>query len=81
MKNFTFLIDDQIFGTSKLEIFDKIGTQAAITDFAILLGGYVSDNYYYNGGTSLEDRTGWYWTSSDDKDNDARVVRSSGSSN
>lgn len=80
MKNFTFLTDDQIFGTSKLEIFDKIGTQAAITDFAILLGGYVSDNYYYNGGTSLEDRTGWYWTSSDDKDNDARVVGRNGGS-
>lgn len=80
MNNFTFLTDDQIFGTSKLEIFDKIGTQAAITDFAILLGGYVSDNYYYNGGTSLEDRTGWYWTSSDDKDNDARVVGGNGCS-
>lgn len=80
MKDFTFLTDDQIFGNNKLEVFDKIGTQAAITDFSILLGGYVSNNNYYNGGTSLEDRTGWYWTSSDDKDNDARVVDDDGRS-
>ena len=80
MNDFTFLTEEQCFDSSrKLEILEKRGTIAPITDFSILLGGYVSDDYYYNNGNSLEDRSGWYWTSSDDKDNDVRVVRFDGS--
>lgn len=74
MANFTFLTDEQIFSNQQLNIIKKRGTKAAITDFSILLGGYVSDNYYRDGGNSLEDRTGWYWTKTDDGSNDARVV-------
>lgn len=79
MNDFTFLTEEQCFDSSrKLEILEKRGTIAPITDFSILLGGYVSDNYHYNNSNSLEDRAGYYWTSSDDKDNDARVVDLSG---
>ena len=79
MNDFTFLTKEQCFDPSrKLEILEKRGTIAPITDFSILLGGYVSNDYYYNNGYLLEDRSGWYWTSSDDKDNDARVVTHSG---
>ena len=80
MNDFTFLPEEQCFDSSrKLEILEKRGTIAPITDFSILLGGYVSDDDYYNNGNSLEDRSGWYWTSSDDKDNDVRGVRFDGS--
>ena len=76
MSDFTFLTEEQCFGDNKLDVLKKRGTQAAITDFSILLGANVSDN-----GSSLERRTGWYWTKSDDGDNDARVVYDYGSSN
>jgi len=73
-----FLTEEQCFDSSrKLEILEKRGTIAPITDFSILLGGYVS-NDYYNNGNSLEDRSGIYWTSSNDKDKDARVVLMNG---
>ena len=77
MSNFTFLTEEQCFGNDKLDILEKRGTQAAITDFSVLLGGWVSD-YHVDNDSSLEGRTGWYWTKSDDGDNDARVVDASG---
>ena len=79
MSDFTFLTEEQCFGNDKLDILKKRGTQAAITDFSILLGAYVSD-YHIDNDSSLEGRTGWYWTKSDDGDNDARVVGGGGSS-
>lgn len=83
--NCTFLEEKQIFSgngtvSKPLEIFNKIGTKAAITDFSILLGGYVSDDFTVNDSGKLEDRTGWYWTKTDDGDNDARVVEVAGRS-
>ncbi|HBC84179.1 MAG TPA: hypothetical protein DCZ30_01645, partial [Clostridiales bacterium] len=77
MSNFTFLTEEQCFGNDKLDILEKRGTQAAITDFSVLLGGWVSD-YNVDNDSSLEGRTGWYWTKSDDGDNDARVVDADG---
>ena len=74
MSNFTFLTEEQYFGSDKLDILEKRGTKAAITDFSILLGAYVSDNNHIDNDSSLEGRTGYYWTKSDDGDNDARVV-------
>jgi len=73
MKDFTFLTEEQCFGDEKLDILEKRGTKAAITDFSILLGDYVSV-YHIDSDSSLEGRTGYYWTKSDDGDNDARVV-------
>ena len=78
MSNFTFLTQEQCFERDKLDILEKRGTKAAITDFSILLGGYVDDDYHVDGDSSLEGRTGYYWTKSDDGDNDARVVLRSG---
>ena len=79
MSDFTFLTEEQCFGNDKLDILKKRGTKAAITDFSILLGAYVSDYHVYN-ESSLEGRTGYYWTKSDDGDNDARVVFADGRS-
>ncbi len=69
------LREDQIIGNNRLEIFDKIGTKAAITDYAIALGGLVASNFFTKGGENqLECRTGYYWTKTCDGYNDARVV-------
>ena len=46
MNNFTFLSQKQIFGENALEIFKKYGTKCAITDFSILLGGFVASCAY-----------------------------------
>ena len=78
MNNLTFLTAEQIFGNNPLDIISRYGTKCAITDFSILLGGYVSD-YYTNEGKTGKDRTGYWWTKSDDGDNDARVVSKYGS--
>ena len=77
MSNFTFLTHEQCFESDKLDILEKRGTQAAITDFSILLGAYVSD-YHVENDSSLEGRTGYYWTKSDDGDNDVLVVLAHG---
>ena len=79
MSKFTFLTQEQCFESDKLDILEKRGTKAAITDFSILLGGWVS-SYHVDNDSSLEGRTGYYWTKTDDGDNDARVVYDYGSS-
>ena len=78
MSDFTFLTQEQCFGSDKLDILNKRGNKAVITDFSILLGAYVSDDYHIDNDSSLEGRTGYYWTKSDDVDNDARVVDATG---
>ena len=78
MSNFTFLTQEQCFESDKLDILKKRGTKAAITDFSVLLGGWISSEHVEN-DSSLEGRTGYYWTKSDDGDNDARVVDGTGS--
>ena len=80
MSNFTFLTQEQCFERDKLDVLKKRGTKAAITDFSVLLGGWVSSEHVEN-DSSLEGRTGYYWTKSDDGDNDARVVIANGSRN
>ena len=74
MSNSTFVTQEQCFESEKLDIFKKRGTKAAITDFAIALGGFVSSSYHVDSDTSLKGRTGYYWTKSDDGYNGARVV-------
>ena len=66
MSNFTFLENDQIFSENRLDMFKKYGTKCAITDFSILLGGYVSSTCYTNEGNDLKDRTGAWWTKTPD---------------
>ena len=70
MYNITFLTKDEI---ENLEIFKKYGTAAAVSDFSIGRGAYVS-SYCTSEGTSLKDRTGWYWTKTPDGTGDARAV-------
>jgi len=60
--DFTFLTKEQTFGEYQLEILKKYGTKCAITDFAILLGGYVSFNDYTSEGNNLNNRTAYWWT-------------------
>lgn len=74
MSKFTFLTQEQIFENDELDIIKKRGTKAAITDFSILLGGFVSENWNVDNDITLEGRTGYYWTKSDDGDNAARGV-------
>ncbi len=77
MSDLTLLTEDQCWGPSKLDIFKKRGAQAVITDFSILLGGGVSNNYVHN-DNALENRTGYYWTRTEDGTNDMRIVGASG---
>lgn len=63
----TFLTLGQIFEEpelveNQLEIIKRYGTKAAITDFAILLGGKVSSDDYTSEGNTKKNRTGWWWT-------------------
>ena len=81
MSNYTFLTQEQIFEDEMLEVIKKRGAKAAITDFSILLGGWVDrdSNYWHiDSDDSLAGRTGYYWTRSDDGNTDARAVRGSG---
>ncbi len=73
MSNFTFLTKEQCSGVNALDIFKKRGTEAAITDFSVLLGG---DGININ--NPLEDRKGCYWTKSDDEDGNVLLVDRSG---
>ena len=77
MSNFTFLTQEQFFEGDKLDIFKKRGTKATVTDFSILLGAYVSD-YHVDNDSSLEGRTGYYWTKSDYGESYARAVNDIG---
>ena len=78
MNNFTFLTEEQIFGDKQLDILKKYGTACAITDFSILLGGYVNNDFHTKEGNTDKDRIGWWWTRTDDGYNDARVVYNDG---
>ena len=80
MNNFTFLTDEQLFGNNQLDIISRYGTKCAITDFSILLGGYVSSDDYTSEGNTRKDRTGWWWTKTP-YNNDARVVNTCGNRN
>ena len=75
MSNFTFLTREQCFGTDILDVLKIRGTKAAITDFSILLGGWVSTEHVENENEGLyERRTGCYWTKSYDENCNPHVV-------
>ena len=60
MRNFTFLDEKQC---ENLDVFKKRGENAAITDFSILLGGRVENNYLDYDHT-LDGRCGSWWLKS-----------------
>lgn len=41
MSDFTFLTEEQCYGNDKLDILKKRGATATMTDFSILLGGWI----------------------------------------
>ena len=70
MLDLTLLEERQVFGNEQLDTLKKYGTKCVITDFAILLGGYVSNYHTTDEGQQLNNRTGGWWTKSDDGDYD-----------
>jgi len=74
LNDVTFLRKDQIVGQNRLNIFKKYGTRAAITDFAILLGGSVSKYDFTNEGRSLKTRTGSWWTQTPTSDKNTYII-------
>ncbi len=77
MNEFTLLTKEQIYGDNQLDILKKYGIKCAITDFAILLGGSVTSEYYTSNGTMLKERASWYWTKSNHK-NEIYVIHNYG---
>lgn len=77
MSNFTFLSSEQYF-EDEIDEIKKIGTKAAATDFAILTGAYVGEFYLDENKPSLDTRTCYHWTRTDDGANDVRVVTGNG---
>ena len=61
MNEITNLTKEQIFGNDRLEIFNYIDTKAAVTDFAVLSGAFVSNCYANDSDRTLANRTGFYW--------------------
>ena len=77
----TLLNYGQIWGNSyesQLEVIRKYGTKAAITDLCILTGSFLCENTI-DEDSSLKGRTSWFWTRTDDGNNDVRVVNKYGS--
>ena len=82
-QDLTLLSEGQIWGNDKesqLEVIRKYGTNAAITDLCVLTGSYLCEDTDYNidEDSSLKGRTSWFWTRSDDNDNDVRAVNKHG---
>lgn len=82
-QDLTLLSGGQIWGNSnesQLEVIRKYGTKAAITDLCVLTGSYLCEDTDYNidEDRSLTGRTSWFWTRSDDGDNDVRAVHENG---
>lgn len=78
-QDLTLLSEGQIWGNDKesqLEVIRKYGTKAAITDLCVLAGSHLCEDTDYNidEDSSLKGRTSWFWTRSDDNDNDVRAV-------
>ena len=78
-QDLTLLSEGQLWGNDKesqLEVIRKYGTKAAITDLCVLTGSYLCEDTDYNidEDSSLKGRTSWFWTRSDDNDNDVREV-------
>ena len=84
-QDLNLLSEGQIFGSdseSQLEVIKKYGTKAAITDLCVLTGSYLCEDTDYNidEDRSLAGRTGWFWTKSDDWDNNVSTVSNHGGS-
>jgi cytochrome b involved in lipid metabolism len=77
MIDFTFLTEEQIFGSEKLDILKKYSNRCAITDFAVLL-----DHFYttpFGGIDESEEKlkSGCWWTK-DFNENEVAIVNNYG---
>ncbi len=61
MNNDIFLTQNQLYDDTALDVIKKRGTKAVITDYAIILGGYVSN---LDDGSNLKYKIGSYFTGS-----------------
>ena len=67
MKEITLLSKEQIYDKNKqIDLIKYAGTEAPITDFAILLDGYLFENQNVSYDKSLKGRQGWWQTKSND---------------
>lgn len=73
----TILDSQKLFGLNKLDFIEKRGLTAVISDFAILLGGFVSANHI-PGGKNITDRTGSYWVKPKDDQLDVTIISAEG---
>lgn len=85
-KELTLLSEEEIWGVNggrQLDVLDKYGTIAAITDLVVLTGGYCENTQTYTApdDNSLKGRTSWFYTRSSDGDGDVRGVNKDGSRN
>lgn len=78
MSEFVFLKEEEIVGNEQLKVFKDYGSKAAITDFAILLGGSFSSVSFVDDSNSLKDRGGYYFTGSFEKYGGVEVVNGEG---
>ena len=69
MSRLTLLKLSQITGNEQLNIFKEIERGCSITDFAILTSGFVSDSNFTSSGNELENRTCYWWTSTESFEN------------
>ena len=70
-QDLTLLSEGQIWGNSsepQLEVIKKYGIKAAFTDLCALTGGHIYEDtdFNVNEDSSLEGRSGWLWTRSND---------------
>ena len=72
--DFTFLSEEQVFGDEPLNIIKKCGKCAALTDFSILLGGEITNNF-----NSDNFQIGSWWTKSYVGNDSVRIVNFYGS--
>ena len=80
----TLLSEEEIWGVNggrQLDVLDKYGTIAAITDLVVLTGGYCEDTRTYTApdDNSLKGRTSWFFTRSSYGDGDVLNVCKDGS--
>ena len=81
MNKLTFLTKGQVFGANKIDIIKQYGSKCSISDFAILLDGFVLNSYHVFGGYGLEDRTGMWFTKSSYNSNSVFIVDHRGCKN
>ena len=79
-KEFTLLSDEQIIGSHKIDVIERLGGKCAISDFAMLLGGYECSNFIED-DSSLKGRTTFWWTRSSNGNGNVRTVDYNGDIN